>query len=79
MTVERPDQRTDHKHHKHAFVRLDSNNLDEGRPDEGRPDELKEPLEFASMRLRKKVGVRHVIQSSRVQSDSAPKDEDPTS
>ena len=74
MTVERPDQGTDHKHQKHAFVRLDSNSLNEGRP-----DELKEPLEFASMRLRKKVGVRHVIQSSRVQSDSAPKDEDPTS
>ena len=74
MTVERPDQGTDHKHHKHAFVRLDSNSLDEGRP-----DELKEPLEFASMRLRKKLRVRHAIQSSRVQSDSPPKEEDPTS
>ena len=74
MTVERPDQGTDHKHHKHAFVRLDSNSLDEGRP-----DELKEPLEFASTRLRKKLGVRHVIRSSRGHSYSAPKEEDSTS
>ena len=69
MTVEPLDKGTDRKLQKLALERLDINTVDEAQP-----DELKEPLEFVSTRLRKKIMVRRAIRESRAQQDRASRD-----
>jgi hypothetical protein len=69
MIAERVDQGTDRKNDKRVLIRLDENGLDKQRP-----DELKEPLKFASTRLRKKLRVRRAIEASRVAPSGPSKD-----
>ncbi len=69
MTVDRLDKGTDSKLQKLALVRVDNNGADEEQP-----DEQKEPLEFVSRRLRKKIMVRRAIRESRTQKGDASRD-----
>ncbi len=69
MTVDRLDKGTDSKLQKLALVRVDNNDADQGQP-----DEQKEPLEFVSTRLRKKIIVRRAIRESRTQQGGASSD-----
>ena len=69
MTVERIDKESDSKLLKLAPVGMDNDSAGEDQP-----DEQKEPLEFASMRLRKKLMVRRAIRESRPPRDGASRD-----
>ena len=60
MAAERIDKGTASEHQDREMVRLDRISVDDDQP-----DKLKGPLEFASTRLRKKLGVRRAIRESR--------------